>query len=113
MHEYSIVQALMARVEAEARRHGASAVRCVRVSIGELSGVEAELLSSAYEIFREKTLCADAPLEVRRVEARWECSACGRALEPGAVLRCASCGRPGRLAQGDEIVLEQLELEVA
>jgi hydrogenase nickel incorporation protein HypA/HybF len=113
MHEYSIVHALMARVEAEARRHGASAVRRVRVSLGELSGVEADLLGSAYETFRERTLCAEAPLEIRRVEALWTCACCGRALPRGAVLRCASCGGAGRLSQGDEIVLDQLELEVS
>ncbi|HET7294443.1 MAG TPA: hydrogenase maturation nickel metallochaperone HypA [Vicinamibacteria bacterium] len=113
MHEYSIVQALLARVGEEARRHGATAVRRVRISIGELAGVEIELLRTAYETFRERTPCAQAPLEVNRIEARWECSDCGRALERGGLLRCPECAKPGRLARGDEIVLDQLELEVA
>jgi Zn finger protein HypA/HybF involved in hydrogenase expression len=30
----------------------------------------------------------------------------------GAVLRCAACGAPARLVSGDEIVLEQIEMEV-
>ncbi len=40
MHEYSIVQALVERVDAEARARGATAVHRLSVSIGELSGVE-------------------------------------------------------------------------
>ncbi len=113
MHEYSLVQALMARVGEEVRRHGATAVRRVSVSIGELAGVEVELFRTAYETFRERTPCAEAPLEVRRVEARWECSACGRVLERGQPLSCPGCAKPARLVSGDEIVLDQLELEVA
>ena len=43
MHEYSIVQALLDRVAAEARSHGAVAVHRIRVQIGEASGVESDL----------------------------------------------------------------------
>jgi hydrogenase nickel incorporation protein HypA/HybF len=113
MHEYSIVQALLDRVEDEARRHGARAVHRLTVTVGELAGVETALLATAYETFRHGTLCAGAPLEVRTVQARWECPQCRRALPRGAALRCAACGRAARLAAGDEIVLETVELEVA
>ena len=62
MHEYSIVQALLERVEAEAAARGAVAVERVVVQIGELSGVEIELLATAYDTFRERTICERAPL---------------------------------------------------
>ena len=38
MHEYSIVQALIDRVQKEADAHGAEAVHGIRVRIGEISG---------------------------------------------------------------------------
>jgi hydrogenase nickel incorporation protein HypA/HybF len=113
MHEYSIVQALLDRVLDEARSREASAVHRIKVRIGELSGVEPELLASAYTLCRERTLCAEAKLDLERVPARWGCSDCGRAPEPGAALRCPACGGPARLTQGDEILLESIEMEVA
>lgn len=112
MHEYSIVQALLSRVEAEARARNASAVHRLSVRIGELSGVEPELLASAYEFFRERTLCDRAEMVIERVPARWVCSVCGEGLARGAVLTCLACGAPARLEQGDEIVLERIEMEV-
>lgn len=112
MHEYSIVQALIERVDAEARARGASAVRSLSVRIGELSGVEADLLTTAYVTFRERTICQGAGLDVRRIAARWECPACGRSIGRGEVLRCPTCDAPARLAEGDEIMLDRIELEV-
>ena len=112
MHEYSIVQALFDQIEESARRRGAVAVHKVKVRIGEVAGVEVALLRTAYDTFRERTLCADAPLEVEQVAARWTCPAGHGDIARGRALVCPACARPARLAAGDEIVLEQLELEV-
>jgi hydrogenase nickel incorporation protein HypA/HybF len=113
MHEYSIVQALVDRVEREARAHNATAVHRLSVRIGALAGVEAELLASAYEICRTGTLCAGAELRIEPVPARWACPECGREVPTGEVLRCRSCGAAARLASGDEIILDRIEMEVA
>ncbi len=113
MHEYSIVSALLERVETEARARQATAVHHLRVQVGELSGVETELLASAYELFRERTLCAGADLEIVPVPARWACPSCDLEIARGEVLRCADCAHPARLVGGDEILLERIEMEVA
>jgi hydrogenase nickel incorporation protein HypA/HybF len=112
MHEYSLMTALMDRVEAEAAAHRALAVHRVRVRIGELSGVEPELLESAFAIVRAGTICEAAALDIERVAARWVCSACRRPLPAGERLQCPACGAPAALAAGDEILLGQIELEV-
>ena len=112
MHEYSLMTALMERVEAEAAAHRALAVHRVRVRIGELSGVEPDLLESAFAIVRPGTICEHAALDIERVEARWACPACRRPLSSGARLQCPACGVPAALAAGDEILLGQIELEV-
>lgn len=112
MHEYSIIQALVTRVEQEARSRGATAVHGLRVSLGELSGVDPELLATAYETFKAGTVCKDATLELCSVKAAWRCRSCGTQVESGQVLRCTKCGAPARLAQGDEILLEQIDMEV-
>ncbi len=113
MHEYSIVGSLIHRVQAEAEQRGATAVTALWVRIGELSGVETDLLETAYDTFRERTICDAATLNLTRVPARWECPRCGRSIETGTQLRCAQCGVPASLAEGDEIVLERIEMEVA
>lgn len=113
MHEYSIVSALLHQVETEAKSRGATAVHRLRVQIGELSGVETDLLASAYELVRPKSLCAEAALEIVPVPARWACPTCDTAIAKGAALRCPLCELPARLTQGEEILLEQIEMEVA
>lgn len=112
MHEYSVGQALMERIEAEAASHRATAVHRVSLKIGEMSGVEPDLLESAFEILKARTICETAGLIIERVPACWACPACGRSIPRGEVLRCAACGEPARLVTGDEIVLAQLEMEV-
>ena len=111
MHEYSIVQALLERIDDEVRRRHATHVHRVRVSIGELSGVEIDLLRTAFETIRHRTVCESAALDVRHVEARWECRACQAPVPRGTALRCGQCGQPARLACGDEIMLERIEME--
>jgi len=113
MHEYSIVQALLNKVEAECASRGATAVHRLSVRIGELSGIEPDLLATAWETFREDSICRGAPLEIRRVPASWACPQCRAPIPKGMRLQCPLCEVPAKLAEGDEIVLEQIEMEVA
>lgn len=112
MHEYSIVSSLVRQVESVARERGATAVHRLHVRIGELSGVELPLLETAYETFRQRTICESAELEVETVAASWACPTCGDELERGAILRCPACQIPARLRAGDEIFLDRIEMEV-
>ncbi|HET9530839.1 MAG TPA: hydrogenase maturation nickel metallochaperone HypA [Blastocatellia bacterium] len=113
MHEYSLIQALLDRVEDEARLRGAVAVNRISVRIGEMAGVERGLFWTAFEMCREGTICKRADLVISPVEARWACRLCGREVTQGEVLCCERCGAPARLLSGDEIVLDQIEMEVA
>lgn len=113
MHEYSLVQALLSRVEREARAHDAVGVHRVTVRIGRLGGVEPALFAAAFELARIGTICERAELELETEDVRWECDACGYDIPQGDVLVCPSCGWPARLARGDALVLERLELEVS
>ncbi|MCG6925011.1 MAG: hydrogenase maturation nickel metallochaperone HypA [Acidobacteria bacterium] len=111
MHEYSLVRALADRVEEEARSRQAVAVHRLTVAIGAVSGVEPALFETAFSLCREGIL-ADAELEIRRVDAAWSCPSCGRAVPSDPPLRCAVCGEAARLSGGDELILEQIEMEV-
>jgi hydrogenase nickel incorporation protein HypA/HybF len=112
MHEYSIVQALYDSVMAQASARQAVGVHAVHVRIGELSGVDVGLLDTAWRTFRVHTLCETAPMTVDVVAARWGCPTCGDGVVRGSLLRCPACGGALRLTQGDEIVLDRIEMEV-
>lgn len=112
MHEYSLIQSLLLRVEEEARARNATAVKVVRVRLGELAGVDRDLFASAYRTFREAGLCRGAALEIIDVPARYECPQCSAAFSRGDVLRCTSCAQPARLIEGDDLVLERIEMEI-
>jgi hydrogenase nickel incorporation protein HypA/HybF len=113
VHEYSLVEALVRRVEDEARKRGAVAVHALSVRVGELSGVDPELFQTAYETFRTGTICDRAPLSVKHVAATWSCPACRQPIPRGAILRCAACGEPARLDDGgDALMLDGIEMEV-
>jgi len=112
MHEYSIVQALYDSVAAQAAARHAVRVHGVEVRIGELSGVDVGLLETAWNTFRVRTLCEDAPMTVTVVPVCWTCEACGADGPRGGIRRCAACGGPLRLVEGDDIVLERIVMEV-
>ena len=111
MHEYSIVASLIDRVQQEAVLHGGTRVHRLHVKIGELSGVELDLLKTAFDTFCERTICEGAELTIDSVVAVWACPRCERVIVRGAVLRCDTCGRPARMIHGDEIILERIEME--
>ncbi|MGB5811262.1 MAG: hydrogenase maturation nickel metallochaperone HypA [Polyangiales bacterium] len=111
MHEYSIVASLIDSVEREALAHGGTRVHRLQVKIGECAGVELDLLETAFMTFRERTICAAARLDIESVAAAWACPSCSQPIEKGAVLRCVGCARPATMIQGDEIILERIEME--
>ncbi len=113
MHEYSIIQSLVDSVEKTTRERPGATVHSIDVRIGELSGVDCKLLATAYDVFRAGTVCEHATMSIERVPARWNCPKCQRDLARGAVLRCPVCNGPAELADGDEIILQRIELEVA
>ena len=111
MHEYSIVSALIERVERRPSRSGAKRVVRVCVTARRALGRGADLLATAYDTFRERTICEGAPMELDLVPAAWACRRCGCAVS--GALRCAKCDAPAALVAGDEILLSRIELEVS
>lgn len=112
MHEYSLVMSLIERVESEAKQRSAKAIRRVSIRVGELSGVEADLLESAFEIARCGTLCESTTLDITREPARWACPTCDATLDASKSLRCGQCDSAGKLAAGGELLFEQMEIEI-
>jgi hydrogenase nickel incorporation protein HypA/HybF len=113
MHEYSVVSSLIDAAERFARANGGTRLFRLELRLGELSGVDPDLLVTAFTTFREHTLCAGADLDIVRVPAVWRCPKCSVRIAAGAPLRCAACEAPASLESGDDLILQKIEMEVS
>lgn len=114
MHEVSIVEALVGQVEGEVRRAGHLG-RIVRlcVTIGRLSGVNADSFRFAFEMLSPGTMLEGAGLEIENRPAVCRCEACGASTPiEDLVAECPRCASPQVMFEGGrELVLESIELE--
>jgi hydrogenase nickel incorporation protein HypA/HybF len=115
MHELSLARALLRQVEELRQSHRADGVRTVRVSVGEFSGVEADLLSSAFCELTEGTPMEGARLSIERVPLEARCAVCEHEF-PVRTFRfvCPHCeARDVWIVRGEELMLETLTLAEA
>lgn len=113
MHERSLVRALLSQVQDLQAKQGAERVLTVRVSIGEFSGVESELVRSAFEEFVDDSPACGASLEVVNVPLESRCRICGcEFVVENFRFRCPQCGDARvDIIRGEGIVLESVTLE--
>ena len=115
VHELSICQALLAQVTELAMSRGAQAVERITIEVGPLSGVDAGLLASAFDIVRAGSCASQALLHIETIAVELRCDVCG--VQSAAVanrLVCASCGAyRTRVMAGDDLRLRRVELRVA
>lgn len=113
MHELAICQSLMVQVEKIALERDAKSVTSIVIGMGPLSGVECQLLKSAYPIASAGTVAEHAELIIEKLPIRVKCNQCG--CESDALpnkLICQHCGDwKTTLVSGDELLLMSLELE--
>ncbi len=111
MHEVSLIMALFDQIEQSVAPHPNAIVREVHVRVGELAGVEPQLLKTAFENFRETRRCAEASIALVFEHASWVCGVCGSPMVRGELLQC-SCGGHAKLSKGGDVFLDRLEVEV-
>jgi hydrogenase nickel incorporation protein HypA/HybF len=113
MHERSLVRALLRQVETLAAQHRSSRVIGIRVRIGEFSGVEPELLESAYDDLVEQTSLRGAELAIDRVPLEAICQQCGKRFQIADYrFECAGCGSVQlTISGGEELLLESVTME--
>jgi hydrogenase nickel incorporation protein HypA/HybF len=115
MHERSLVRALLRQVQEIADKNSASRVVSIRVRIGEFSGVESALLTSAYNDLKQATPLCDATLDLECVPLEAVCDQCGSRFRIERFnFQCNRCGSPQlTLCGGEEMLLDAVTMEEA
>ncbi len=80
MHELSIAEGILEIVERTARANDVKRVKAVRVSIGELAGVDIPSLEFAWTSVRKGGPAENAALEIERPRGEAWCLACEKTV---------------------------------
>jgi hydrogenase nickel incorporation protein HypA/HybF len=113
MHEFSIVQALMEQCEQLAQENSATQITKVVIKVGVMSGVEPELLKTAYDTFKEGSICDSAPLVMNIQNVILQCNMCSQKSELSKrFYRCNYCQSPDvDVLDGEDLYLMRLEMQ--
>jgi len=112
MHEYSIVQSLLEQCEQNAKANNATKVKKVVVKIGMMSGVEPDLLETAFETFKDGTMCEDCEYIQNIQKVKIKCLDCDTVSELEThEYNCPKCNSVELdVIDGEDMFLMQLEL---
>jgi len=112
MHEYSVVQALLNQCEEVAAQNDATKVTKVITKIGVMSGIETHLLQTAFDTFKEGTICAEAEFIQNVQKLKLECKECGNVFEVDEVRYfCHKCeSLRVKVLDGEDMYLMSLEM---
>lgn len=113
MHEYSIVQSLLESCEEHVKTNEAKEVTKVVVKIGVLSGVEPDLLQTAFNTFKEQTVCHNAQFIMNIQKVKISCKDCSSDFElEKNEFSCPSCNSINiDVTDGEDMFLMSLEME--
>ncbi len=114
MHEFSVVQSLMDLIERQVEENNAKSVSKGVLKIGKMSGIEPHLLKTAFDTFKEKTVCENAQLEIIIQDVVAFCEDCKKefVIEENRFI-CPDCkGFNLKIIDGEDTYLMSLEMEV-
>ena len=112
MHELSICQSMLNQVNQIALKHHAERVTQITLHVGQLSGVEPQLLLHAFPIASAGSVAHDATLIIETLPIRVHCRQCHQVSEATMnQLTCRYCGgQHTQLISGNELLLVNVEL---
>ncbi|MFZ0004687.1 MAG: hydrogenase maturation nickel metallochaperone HypA [Methanoregula sp.] len=111
MHEYSIAYDLYATAKKAALDHNAMQVKKIRVDVGKMAMVNPEQVIFLFDTIKEDDpLFTAAILDCTEIEPETKCP-CG--YEGNEIYVCPRCGGLPSVVRGREIVVTNVEIEVA
>lgn len=113
VHEYSIIRSVFATMAEVARRHPDARITAVHMRVGEFSGVDAELLQSAFNELSPEYWDERPRLIVKPVPLQAQCQTCRQTFSVDRFrFVCSYCGATDvTVVAGDEMVLDSVGLE--
>ncbi len=113
MHEVGIASSILETVDAEARRRPDSQIIAVGLRIGELSNIDKDALTFAFD-----ALTRDSPWQSLKIEIEWcprrqKCLACGEEFSiQNYRMDCPKClGTASTCISGTELDIAYLDVE--
>lgn len=117
VHEMVIAQQILEVALEEARRHRGRCITALHLRLGDLEGVESEVMREAFAIVAQGTIAEEAELAIERIPSRLACEECGEEamveelVHGGAIMeRCRKCSGPYRILQGKGWTLETVRV---
>ncbi len=113
MHEYSIVQSLLDSCQEYATQNDALKITKVVVKIGVMSGVEPQLLETAFDTFKEETICKEAKFVMSIQPIVILCLTCKKESTLKKLEYCCPACQSVEvdILDGEEMFLMSLEME--
>ena len=109
MHELGISRNIVAIVGEAARGRR---VRRVVLEIGKLSGVVPDAISFCFDAVAQGTSVEGASLDIREIEGRARCLACGVEFPVLTLLAACACGSRRLIhVAGEELNIKSMELD--
>jgi hydrogenase nickel incorporation protein HypA/HybF len=112
MHEFSLMQSTLEIATQKTRAANATEIHRLKLRVGKLSGVVPEALRFAFAALKDKSMAAQAELEIEEVPAACWCADCAAEFETGDLkYECPRCHQlSGDLRRGKEMELASLEI---
>jgi hydrogenase nickel incorporation protein HypA/HybF len=113
MHELTICEALLERIDRERATTRFNRVVRVRLELGRFSCLDPEALRHAFDLLGRGTILENATLDIDRPPTRAVCRECGaETTVDGDQDSCPAC-KTGRLKAMDGSQMRFIEMEVA
>jgi hydrogenase nickel incorporation protein HypA/HybF len=112
MHEFSIARGLLSQCERIALENGATRMVAVTLRIGAMSGIETELLRSAFDALKSGTFAEGSLMNIEPVAIHISCEKCGAESKTNMFpSKCPRCGSDSTRPEGGmELTLVSLDL---
>jgi hydrogenase nickel incorporation protein HypA/HybF len=113
MHEMSIAQSLIDIIRQEMIKHNATALKNVRLNIGQLTAIVPDSLSFCFDVITSGTEMEGAKLIMDIIPLQGKCNSCGETFQiQDYVFECPHCNSAAiETISGQELSIVEMEVE--
>ena len=112
MHEMSIAESILKIAVDAMNKNNCSTIRAVGLKVGEMSGVELESLTFAFDVLTRDTPAHNARLKINRIPLTAQCNKCGKTFHVDHYnFLCPECDGVLILKTGRELQVEFVDVD--